>query len=74
MNKEKLLEFYKAHSGEIIGTFIGALFGIFVITVGFWKTVFVGLCAFIGYYIGKKISNDEIVELLDKILPPGKIQ
>ena len=73
MNKEKLLEFYNLHSGEIIGAIIGTLFGIIVLLIGFWETVFIGICAFIGYYIGKKVSNNEILEILDKILPPDKI-
>lgn len=74
MNKEKLLIFFNSHSGEIIGAVIGALFAVFVIFIGFWKTVFIGICTFIGYYIGKKVSKDELFEILDKILPPGKIQ
>lgn len=73
MSKDKLNKFYKTHKGEIIGAGIGASFAIFVILVGFWKTIFIGLCTFIGYYIGRKYSNkDELIELLDRILPPGK--
>lgn len=74
MDKKALYEFYKVHKGEINGAAIGALVGIFIILIGFWKTIFMGLCTFAGYYIGKKISSNELVELLDKILPPGKIQ
>lgn len=73
MNKEKLFEFYSLHSGGINGAVIGALFAVFVIIIGFWKTLFICICTFVGYYIGKKVSNDEIIEILDKILPPGKM-
>lgn len=72
--KEKLLELYSSHKGEIIGTVSGLIFALFVIFIGFWKTLFIGICMFIGYYIGKKFSNkEELFELLDRILPPGKI-
>lgn len=74
MKKDKLYNFYRSHKGEIIGAGIGALFGILVICFGFWKTIFVGICTFIGYYIGHKFQNkDELIDLLDRILPPGKI-
>lgn len=72
--KERLLELYSSHKGEIIGTTCGLIFALFVIFIGFWKTLFIGLCMFIGFYIGKKFSNKEdLFELLDRILPPGKI-
>jgi uncharacterized membrane protein len=73
MNKEKLLELYNNHKYEIIGSIIGALFGIFVIIIGFWKAIFIGICTFAGYFIGRKLSNkEELVEFLDRVLPPGR--
>lgn len=74
MGKEKLAKFYKSHKSEIIGAGIGAVFAIFVIILGFWNTIFIGLCTFVGYYIGHRFSSkDQLIELLDRILPPGKI-
>lgn len=72
--KERLFELYSDYKGEIIGTVCGLIFALFVIFVGFWKTIFIGLCMLIGYYIGKRFSNkEELFELLDRILPPGKL-
>lgn len=73
MKKDKLTDFYKTHKGEIIGAGIGAFFGILIMLFGFWRTIFVGLCTVIGFYIGRKFQNkDELIELLDRILPRGK--
>lgn len=74
MEKERIYNFYENHKGEIIGAAIGALFAVLVIIIGFWRTTFIGLCTFIGYYIGRKFSNkDELINLLDRILPPGRM-
>lgn len=73
MIKDTIYELYKSHKGEVIGAAIGALFAIFIIIIGFWKTIFIAICTFIGYFIGKKISStDKLIEILDKILPQDK--
>lgn len=70
MNKEWLLNFIIKNRGKIIGLIIGLLFSILTITIGFLKTVFIVICTVLGYYIGKKIDNDEdVIELLQRILP-----
>lgn len=73
MNKEKLLEFYRSHYGEINGALIGFIFAVCILVIGFFQTVFIAICVLIGYYIGKKISQDKdyLRNLLDRILPPG---
>jgi uncharacterized membrane protein len=41
-----------------------------MLIIGFFRVLFIIICAAIGYYIGKKIDNNEsIVELIRKILP-----
>lgn len=70
MWKERLKEYYNNNKGKTIGFAIGLFFGIFVLLIGFFKTIFISLCAFLGYYIGKKIDNNEsILELIERILP-----
>lgn len=73
MNKEKLIEFYKAHYGEINGSLIGFIIAVLILVVGFFQTIFIAICVLIGYYIGKKITvnKDYLKNLLDRILPPG---
>lgn len=73
MNKEKLLEFYYSHRGGINGALIGLGLSVFILAIGLLRTLFVAICIGIGYYIGKRISEDRdyIKNLLDRILPPG---
>lgn len=69
----KLINFYKAHYGEINGGICGLLFALCTLIAGFFQTMFIAICVLIGYYIGKKVSKDKdyIRNLLDRILPPG---
>ncbi len=70
MWKEKLKEYYENNKGKTIGFTIGLLFGILILIIGFFKTIFIGLCSFLGFYIGKKVDNNEsILELIERILP-----
>ncbi|AEV68662.1 DUF2273 domain-containing protein [Acetivibrio clariflavus] len=73
MSWEMLINFYKRHYGEINGAAFGLIFALSTLFIGFFQTVFIALCVLIGYYIGKKISNDKdyLRNLLDRILPPG---
>jgi uncharacterized membrane protein len=65
-------EIWEHHSGKIIGIIGGFLIGMLVITFGFFRTLFVLLCIIAGYIIGKKIDGKEdIMDILDKLLPPG---
>lgn len=65
-------ELFREHRGKIIGGILGLFIGIIIILFGFFKTLFVILCAIIGYYIGKSTdSKNGLRDLLDKILPPG---
>ncbi|MCX7885205.1 MAG: DUF2273 domain-containing protein [Caloramator sp.] len=70
MWKETFLNIFHNNEGKFIGTVIGLIIAIFVLSIGFFKTLFIAICAFMGYYIGKKIDNKEsIVEIIQKILP-----
>jgi uncharacterized membrane protein len=72
MQREKIIEILERHQGKIIGSLIGFLVSVVMLTIGFFKTLFITICIIIGYYFGKKIDNREsIAELLDRILPPG---
>jgi len=51
---------------------VGLGFGLLVLLIGFWRTIFILLCVGIGYYIGSKFDKGEnFLEFLDKILPKG---
>jgi uncharacterized membrane protein len=73
MNREKIFYIILENYGKIIGVFLGLLVSILVISIGMIKTLFISLCIYIGYFIGSKIDNQEnILEILDKLLPLGR--
>lgn len=72
MNVKLWEEIWQRHSGKIVGVVIGLLAGVFIITFGFFRTLFVFFCAAAGYVIGKRIDEKEdIMDILDRLLPPG---
>jgi uncharacterized membrane protein len=73
MDKEKFLKFYNSYKWEINGALIGFGLAVFIIIVGFFKTLFIALLSSLGYYIGKRLSDDKdyIKNLLERVLPPG---
>jgi len=65
-------EIWDQHSGKIIGAIAGLLIGVFILTFGFFRTLFVILCVAAGCIIGKKIDEKEdLMDILDRLLPPG---
>jgi len=73
MNLESLTQFYKSHRGGINGALAGLVIGVSILLFGFFRILFIAICVGIGYYVGKKLSEDKdyIKNLLDRILPPG---
>lgn len=71
---EEFMVYYKAHKGRVNGTLIGLVSALLILHFGVFKSLFIALCAFVGYYIGKKFESDRsfIRKILDKILPPGR--
>lgn len=65
---EIMLELWKHHKGKTIGIILGLVFGIMVVSFGFWQTVFIYFCVFLGFFIGKKLdSRINIKESVTKI-------
>lgn len=73
MNKEKLLQFYNSHRGGVNGGAVGFAMGCAILIIGLFNTLFIAICVGIGYYIGKRLSQDKdyVKNLLDRVLPPG---
>lgn len=56
------------HRGKTIGIGIGFIFGLMVVVLGFFEALFISLCMFIGYFIGKRIDeNVNFSDLMDKM-------
>lgn len=63
---------WETHRGRMVGVVVGLLIGIMFLTLGFFRTVFLLFLMGAGYMLGSHIDNNEdIMELLDRILPPG---
>jgi len=77
MDWKIIVEYYYRHRGAIIGSLIGLVFAITFLIFGFIKVVFIALCITIGYYIGKRISEDKdffskmFEKVKDRVFPPG---
>lgn len=70
---ENIKEFYSSHRGGINGAIIGLIIAIAVLTLGFFRVLFIAICTGVGYYIGKRLYEDKdyLKNLLDRVLPPG---
>lgn len=65
-------EIWQYHSGKVTGAAIGMFMGILIILFGFFSTLFVLFCTVAGYIVGKRIDEKEdIIDILEKLLPPG---
>ena len=66
----KYLGGWQQHCGKITGAFFGVLMAIMIILFGFFNTLFIAICGFIGYILGRKFDKSEdFMEILQKILP-----
>ncbi|KNF07401.1 protein of unknown function DUF2273 [Gottschalkia purinilytica] len=75
MIKERVISILENHRGKVICSLIGFILAVIILLVGFFKTLFIIACVLVGYYFGSKIDNEEnISDILDKILPPGNFK
>ncbi|HHV26218.1 DUF2273 domain-containing protein [Anaerosalibacter bizertensis] len=69
----RFIQLLDNNKGRTIGAIIGFIVSILILTIGFFKTLFIVICTGLGYFFGKKSDNQEdLKEFLNKILPPGK--
>lgn len=52
MERGDMYAFFKSHKGKVIGVLAGLLFGMLVLMVGFWRSVFLAICMGVGYFVG----------------------
>ncbi|MFU0801222.1 MAG: DUF2273 domain-containing protein [Xylanivirga thermophila] len=70
MSRDDILYFLKENKGKVFGILIGLIFGILILSIGFWRSFFLILCVLIGYWIGYSRDNGEnFLDFLDRILP-----
>ena len=68
--KKGFVKFVKAHKCAIIGTSLGLLVGILMLTIGFFATLLLAICAGIGAFFGSNNKfKKKLFAILDRILP-----
>jgi uncharacterized membrane protein len=61
------------HRGKTFGIVLGLIFSILVITVGLLETIFIAVCIYIGYIIGKRLDdNESFNDLVHKLFKDKK--
>ncbi|TEB06662.1 hypothetical protein Psch_00194 [Pelotomaculum schinkii] len=63
---EVFQEILNKHLGKAVGVILGLIYGLLAIKYGFFKALFVLICAALGYYIGKRL--DEKVDFRELFL------
>ncbi|MFI5359527.1 MAG: DUF2273 domain-containing protein [Halanaerobiales bacterium] len=67
----QLREIIANNKGKVYGTLIGFLSSIFILLIGFWRTLLILLLTVIGYIIGSRWDQEgDFRKLLDRLLPP----
>ena len=57
---------------KFFGGLIGFILSVLILTIGFFKTLFIVICTVLGYTIGNKsYTKKDLLEMLERILPPG---
>ena len=77
MIKQIIIKFLKIiddNGKKSIGAFLGLLFGVMILVIGFFKTLFIFICTALGFYLGgMSWDKAKIKDWLERILPPGGI-
>ena len=72
MAMDFLRDIWNEHRGKVLGAILGIVIGTIILVFGFFRALFIAICALAGWYIGNAIDrNESIRDILDKILPPG---
>lgn len=68
---ERFLAIWENHKGKLTGALIGLIFGVSVMMIGFFWTLFISGCVLIGFFIGKRIDEEKesLGEILEKYFP-----
>jgi uncharacterized membrane protein len=57
---------------RVLGVAAGLVIGILFLYLGFFRTVFLLICIGLGFFIGNKLDhNEDLMDFLDRLLPPG---
>lgn len=72
MWNEILNDVWRVYRGRLLGSVFGLFIGAMFLILGFLQTIFLLICISAGFFIGNKIDKKEdLLEWLDRLLPPG---
>ena len=72
MWNEILNDLWRVYRGRLLGSVFGLFIGAMFLILGFLQTIFLLSCISAGFFIGNKIDKKEdLLEWLDRLLPPG---
>ena len=72
MWNEILNDLWRVYRGRLLGSVFGLFIGAMFLILGFLQTIFLLICISAGFFIGNKIDKKEdLLEWLDRVLPPG---
>ena len=58
MDFKDIIEYCYLRKGPLIGGLIGLILAVSILIFGFFKVLFIAIFVFLGYYIGKKATED----------------
>ncbi|HBK53403.1 MAG TPA: hypothetical protein DDZ44_05670 [Syntrophomonas wolfei] len=59
MGEKLLLLILEEHRGKALGILLGLIASILFISYGFWRSLFVIFCIILGFFIGKRIDENQ---------------
>ena len=59
MGEKLLLLILEEHRGKALGILLGLIASILFISYGFWRSLFVIFCIVLGFFIGKRIDENQ---------------
>ena len=72
MWNEILNDLWRVYRGRLLGSVFGLFIGAMFLILGFLQTIFLLICISAGFFFGNKIDKKEdLLEWLDRLLPPG---
>jgi len=65
------LDFLTRHGGKVIFSILGLIFGLAVLSKGFFAALFLLACLILGYFLGKQVDEGEkLTSFLERLFPP----
>lgn len=65
------VDFLTRHTGKVMFSILGLIFGLTVLSKGFFAALFLVVCLVVGYTFGRQIDEGEkLASLLGKLFPP----